>query len=65
MARAACQMVEQMAPDGCCLRGVITDDDLWLAEQEFPGITSFHAAHRGEHRTFLELMFAFINPSAT
>jgi hypothetical protein len=64
MARAACQP-EQMAPDECCLRGVITEEDLTLAELEFPGISSFHAAHRGEHRTFLELMVAFVSPSGT
>ena len=46
--------------DAPCLRGVITDGDLDQAEAEFPGICRYYAAHRGEHRTFLELMVAFL-----
>jgi hypothetical protein len=50
--------------DGPYLRGLITDGDLVLAEVEFPGICRFHAQHRGRHRTFLELMVAFMGECA-
>lgn len=50
--------------DQPCLRGLITDGDLDQAEQEFPGICRFYASHRGEHRTFLELVVAYIGDCA-
>lgn len=46
--------------DGC-LRGLVTEGDLALAEVEFPGICRYHACHRGEHRTFLDLLVAFMS----
>jgi hypothetical protein len=43
------------------LEGLVTDRDLQLAEQEFPGICRFHEECRGKHRTFLDLLAAFIS----
>ena len=42
------------------LRGLVTDKDLDLAEQEFPGITKFHADCAGRFRTFLDLLAAYL-----
>lgn len=54
-----------MACDDLCLLGLVTDLDLELAEREFPGISRYHAAHPGRHRTFLELMVAFVHDTDT
>jgi hypothetical protein len=43
------------------LQGLVTDRDLELAEREFPGICRFHEQRRGMHRTFLDLLAAFIS----
>lgn len=43
---------------GLC--GVVTDRDLELAEQEFPGICELHARRGGRDRTFLELLGAYL-----
>ncbi len=47
-------------PNTACLRGLVTDQDLELAEQEFPGICDFYATRRGRDRTFLELLHAYL-----
>lgn len=44
-----------------CLRGLVTDRDLDAAEQEFPGICEFYAAHIGRMRTFLDLLAAYLD----
>ena len=46
--------------DHHCLRGLITEDDLALAEREFPGITRFFETRRGRDRTFLDLVVAYV-----
>lgn len=43
-----------------CLRGLVTDQDLRLAEDEFPGISAFYATRTGKDRTFLDLLAAFL-----
>jgi len=47
-------------PDCPCLLGLVTDQDLELAEREFPGICQFYASRGGRDRTFLELLAAFL-----
>jgi hypothetical protein len=47
-------------PTNPCLCGLVTDQDLELAEVEFPGICRFYAARKGRDRTFLELLAAFL-----
>jgi hypothetical protein len=46
--------------EGTCLSGLVTDQDLQLAEAEFPGICRLHAERRGRYRTFLELLAAYL-----
>ena len=43
-----------------CLKGVVTDADLELAEQEFPGICELHRRRGALDRTFLELLHAYL-----
>lgn len=43
-----------------CLRGLITDQDLELAEAEFPGICRLHDSRGHRDRTFLELLAAYL-----
>jgi hypothetical protein len=42
------------------LLGLVTDQDLELAEEEFPGIVQFYAHCNGQHRTFLSLLAAYL-----
>jgi hypothetical protein len=42
------------------LLGLVTDQDLELAEAEFPGIVQFHAQRHGQDRTFLQLLAAYL-----
>lgn len=44
-----------------CLRGLVTDQDLALAEEEFPGIVELHQRRGGRDRTFLELLAAYLH----
>jgi hypothetical protein len=44
-----------------CLRGLVTDQDLALAELEFPGIMELHNRRGSRDRTFLELLAAYLN----
>lgn len=48
-----------------CLRGLVTDQDLDAAEQEFPGICEFYAAYSGRLRTFLDLLAAYLDVGHT
>jgi hypothetical protein len=42
------------------LLGLVTDQDLELAEGEFPGICQFYAQRHGQDRTFLSLLAAYL-----
>jgi hypothetical protein len=44
----------------CPLRGLVTDQDLELAEQEFPGICELHRRRGALDRTFLDLLAAYL-----
>ncbi|HVV87904.1 MAG TPA: hypothetical protein VHE35_32915 [Kofleriaceae bacterium] len=44
----------------CCLRGLVTEQDLELAEREFPGICELHRRRGAMDRTFLELLHAYL-----
>jgi hypothetical protein len=41
--------------------GVLTERDLPAAESEFPGISEFFVRCVNKPRTFLELVFAFVD----
>jgi hypothetical protein len=43
-----------------CLRGLVTDQDLAQAEEEFPGICELHSRRGARDRTFLELLHAYL-----
>lgn len=53
-------MPQPVNPDRPCLRGLVTDADLELAEQEFPGICELHRRRGALDRTFLELLHAYL-----
>jgi hypothetical protein len=44
-----------------CLYGLVTDQDLSAAEEEFPGITELYESRRGRDRTFLDLLAAYLD----
>ena len=46
-----------------CLRGLVTDQDLALAEEEFPGISALHLRRGARDRTFLDLLAAYLHES--
>jgi len=52
--------MDQRTPESPCLRGLVTDADLDMAEEQFPGIIQFHASRVGKDHTFLELLAAFL-----
>ena len=53
--------MEQTATnDRPCLRGLVTDQDLELAEEVFPGICELHARRGARDRTFLDLLAAYL-----
>jgi|RhiMetdeSRZDD1v2_1073273.scaffolds.fasta_scaffold220329_2 hypothetical protein len=52
--------MDQRTPESQCLRGLVTDADLAMAEVEFPGISQFHAGRIGKDHTFLELLAAYL-----
>ncbi len=52
--------MDQHTTERPCLRGVVTDQDLEQAEQEFPGICELHARRGARDRTFLELLHAYL-----
>ena len=42
------------------MRGLVTDQDLELAEAEFPGICRLYAERQHRDRTFLDLLAAYL-----
>lgn len=57
-------MGQTATTDRPCLRGLVTEQDLELAEQEFPGICELHLRRGARDRTFLELLAAYLSDVA-
>jgi hypothetical protein len=53
-------MEQRTSESTCCLRGLVTEADLAIAETEFPGISQFFATRAGKDHTFLELLCAYL-----